>query len=709
MHMVEDVEHCVDEVIAAVGKRIRLATPLGLGKPIPLLNAFYRRAQKDPSIDLHIFTALTLERPKGKSELERRFLGPFVDRVFGDYPDLAYELDRGAGKLPRNVRVIEFYLYAGKYLGNRAAQRDVISTNYTFVARDLLERGVNVMAQAIASGTVDGEPAYSLSCNSDVSVDLLRAIEKRGKRHTCMVLGQVNAQLPFMYGDAQVAPAMFDIVVDDPKSYHRLFGTPKTAIADDEQLIGLYASTLVRDGGTLQIGIGSIGDALVYALKLRHEHNDVYRDVLHRLGVLERFGDVIARVGGTAPFEKGLFASTEMLVDGFMHLIEAGIVKRMAYDWEPLQRLLDAQVIDEHVTARTVEALARCGAIPSVLDATAIGMLKKVGVLKADAAVAVGTAVTAVAKEDLGETLQGGALVHAGFFLGPQAFYTWLRELPEERRRQISMRTIGRINDLSGEEALHRAQRRDARFINTTMMITTLGAAVSDALESGEIVSGVGGQYNFVAMAHALEDGRSVLQVRSTRIKSGGSVVSNIVPSYGHTTIARHLRDIVVTDHGIADLRAKTDGEVAEALIAVTDARFQDELAAQAKRAGKLDESYEVPELHRDNRPESYKAVLESFRERGFFPAYPFGSDLTEEERVLAKALGNLKGKVESMTGKLELLEGALDASAVPSAIAPYVERMGLSNPSSLKETLYQRLLIAELRQLGIGEESSQA
>jgi acyl-CoA hydrolase len=699
-----DVEQCVDDVIKAVGKRIRLATPLGLGKPIPLLNAFYRRAQHDPSIDLHIFTALTLERPKGKSELERRFLGPFVDRVFGDYPDLAYELDRAAGKLPRNVRVIEFYLYAGKYLGNRTAQRDVISTNYTFVARDLLERGVNVMAQAIVAGTVDGKPMYSLSCNPDVSVDLLRAIEKRGKRRSCVVLGQVNDQLPFMYGDALVAPEIFDAVIDEPKSYHRLFGTPKTAIADDEQLIGLYASTLVRDGGTLQIGIGSIGDALVYALKLRHEHNDVYRDVLHRLGVLERFGDVIARVGGTMPFEKGLFAATEMLVDGFMHLIDAGIVKRKAYDWEPLQRMLDARTFDEQVNPRMLDALVRCGALPRVLDAEAIAKLKTFGLIKASAGTQPGDAVEAIAPSDLGDSLQGGALVHAGFFLGPQAFYAWLRELPEDKRKQIAMRTIGRINDISGEEALNRAQRRDARFINTTMMITLFGAAVSDGLESGEIVSGVGGQYNFVAMAHALEDARSVLQVRSTRIKSGGAVASNIVHSYGHTTIPRHLRDIVVTDHGIADLRAKTDGEVVEAMLAVTDSRFQDELAEQAKRAGKLDTGYDVPEIHRDNRMESYKAVLESFRERGLFPAYPFGSDLTEQERVLAKALGSLKGKVDSMTGKLELLEGALDGGAVPEAIAPYLERMGLSEPSSLKETLYQRLLIAELRNLGMGE-----
>ena len=48
------------------------------------------------------------------------------------------------------------------------------------------------------------------------------------------------------------------------------------------------------------------------------------------------------------------------------------------------------------------------------------------------------------------------------------------------------------------------------------MMATALGDAVSDGLEDGRIVSGVGGQYNFVAMAHALDDARSVLMFRVT-------------------------------------------------------------------------------------------------------------------------------------------------------------------------------------------------
>ena len=122
-------------------------------------------------------------------------------------------------------------------------------------------------------------------------------------------------------------------------------------------MIGLYASTLIKDGGELQIGIGSLGDALVYALKLRHEHNALYLRVLDDLGITRHFGAEIARIGETGRFEHGLFAATEMLVDGFMHLIEAGIIRRKVYDDVSLQRLLNAGRIGERVTPEVLEQL----------------------------------------------------------------------------------------------------------------------------------------------------------------------------------------------------------------------------------------------------------------------------------------------------------------------------------------------------------------
>jgi acyl-CoA hydrolase len=714
MQTLRDVEACVDQVLARVGHRVRLGTPLGIGKPNHLLNAFYRRAKADPSIDLHILTALTLERPRAKTDLERRFLEPFAARVFGDYPELEYERDREAGALPSNVRVIEFYFLAGKLVGNAPAQRDYISTNYTFVARDLIERGVNVLAQQVCRGERDGREVFSLSSNPDVTPDLIAGLRAAGRDF--VTVAQVNDRLPFMHGDAVTTADAIDLLVDDPSQYCDLFCTPKTAVSDADYLIGLYASTLIKDGGELQIGIGSLGDALVYALELRHKHNALYREVLDAFGISQRYAGLIERHGGTGRFERGLFSATEMLVDGFMHLIDAGIVRRKVYDDVPLQRLLNEGRIGETVTAATLDALCAQKAIGRVLDAADVAYLQHWGVLRSDLSLrdgqivlADGTAFvpdlgsvqgrTLLAERCLGSELRHGAIVHAAFFLGPGSFYRWLRELPERDRALISMRSVGKINQLYGHEPIDRLHRRDARFVNTGMMVTLLGAVVSDGLDNGQVVSGVGGQYNFVAMAHALPGGRSVLQVRSTR-HTHGELSSNVVWNYGHTTIARHLRDLVITEYGIADLRAKTDGEVIAELLAVSDARFSRGLCERAQREGKLDAEYRLPAEARDNLPSHYAPVLARFRRRGLFPEYPFGTEFTAEELVLMRALRGMQAKVDSAKGAIEALADAVVEGGEGDDVRPYLERMQLLAPQSLKDKAYQRLLAAELRQV---------
>ena len=112
---------------------------------------------------------------------------------------------------------------------------------------------------------------------------------------------------------------------------------------------------------------------------------------------------------------------------------------------------------------------------------------------------------------------------------------------------------------------------------------------------NGSASNGVGGQYNFVAMAHALPDARSILMLRATHDTAAGSV-SNIVYSYGHTTIPRHLRDIVITEYGVAELRGQSDSECVQRLLRIGDSRFQPALMQAAKEHGKLPADWQLPE-----------------------------------------------------------------------------------------------------------------
>ncbi|MEH6636764.1 MAG: acetyl-CoA hydrolase/transferase C-terminal domain-containing protein, partial [Halioglobus sp.] len=595
-----DLEQCIDALLQKVGKKIVIAG--GFGRPAYIFNELYKRALADPSIQLTMITGVSFSRPRGSSDLEKRFLEPFVERVFGNLPELDYVQPYMQGKLPENVEVVEVFLQAGTFLNNRHAQQNYVYSNFTHWLRDMVEQGCNVFSQMTCKQVIDGKLMYSMSGDA-YALDILPRLQKlKDEGKNVAIIGQVNDELPFMYNDAIVPPETYDFILDNAKYNHTLLGPPSPPVDTTDYMIGLNASSILPDGGTLQIGIGSLGDAITYGCILRQEQNSSYKAILSAMGTLDNFGGIIDEVGGTEPFEKGLYGSTEMFADGFRHLYNHGILKRAVYDHVALQRLINDHKIDADITPDTLKTLLDEGVISSVLEQPDIDFLQKFGIFRDSITLKNGLllcedgtqiqadlgnieATALIEQHCLGDSLRGGIVLHAGFFLGPQAMYQQLRSMTEVEAKKICMTDIAYVNQLYGCEEIARLQRLKARFINTTVMVSLLGAACSDGLENGHKISGVGGQYNFVAMAHALDDARSILMCRSTRTK-GEAVSSNIVWNYGHTTIPAHLRDMVITEYGIAMLRGQREKVVIARLLNIADSRFQEELLQQAKLAG---------------------------------------------------------------------------------------------------------------------------
>jgi len=597
-----DPDALADAIIAQVGKKVVLGLPLGLGKATHIANALFQRAAKDPSIHLHIFSALTLEAPGAKSDLERRFIGPIGQRLLGQTPTYDYAVALHRNALPPNVRVDEFFFLAGKWLTNPVAQRAYISANYTHAGAYLLARGVNVIGQLVAGRG----GRYSLSCNTDLTLDMLDA--RAQGRASFLLAGQVNSELPFMPGDGDLPADSFSHILDG--SDFPLFNVPKQPISTTQYAIGLHVARLIPDGGTLQIGIGEEGDAAVRATILRHKDNPTFNAAVSALTANAAPLPAEERT----PFTAGLYGVSEMLVDGFLELIDAGILKR---------------AVD-------------------------------------------------------------GVLIHGGFFLGSRHFYRRLREMPAADLARIQMTRISFTNQLYGDEPGKRAARVKARFVNNAMMATLLGAAISDGLEDGRVVSGVGGQFNFVDQAFALEGARSILAINAVR-GQGARAQSNVRFSYGHTTIPRHLRDVFVSEYGIADLRGKSDEHVIACMLAIADSRFQPELLRQAKDAKKIAAGYEIPAACRDNHPARIATALAPFIEH--LPPYPFGSDFTPAEQRLLPALERLKD-----AGTADLARFAMAGlSSAPDDAEP-LARMGLASPKSFTEYLYRALIRGALR-----------
>ncbi|HEV2681836.1 MAG TPA: acetyl-CoA hydrolase, partial [Rhodanobacter sp.] len=228
-HRYTDTDACARYLAEELGADLRIAAPLGLGKPHGLLNALYRDTAADPTRSLRLYTALSLTRPQPAPGLEQRFLGPFLDRHFGaDQVDPQYALDQARDALPSNVVVHEFYLQSGALLHSACAQRSYISQNYTHVARDLVVQDINLLVQLVARREGPDGVHYSLSCNPDLTLDFLRQLEFAGKQRP-MCVAVVHPDLPYLSGEAEVTEAYFDVELR-PANSPPLFALPRLPV-----------------------------------------------------------------------------------------------------------------------------------------------------------------------------------------------------------------------------------------------------------------------------------------------------------------------------------------------------------------------------------------------------------------------------------------------------------------------------------------------
>ncbi len=711
----EDIEECIDEIIKRVGKNLVVAAPFGIGKPNHLLNALYTRIKRDPSLNLKLITALHLNKPRWKNDLERRLLEPIVRRLWPDYPDLIY-MDELSNP-PKNFELIQFFFKPGARLNCSHSQQNFLCSNYTHAVRDGVIQGVNVLVQQVCKKDINGKRYFSMSSDPDTHLEagnILREQRKNGFK-TVMV-AQTNQYAPFMYGKAVVEEDFYDLVIDNRIYDFELFHVPKEAVSLVDWAIGLRASALVKDGGTLQVGIGSLGDAVIGGLLLRHTKNQAYNDILKELGVSEENGTLISTVGGTHTFEEGLHISSEMFVDSMIELYKAGIVKRKVYDNLKIQQMVEKGIISETIGPDALKFLLDELAIHERLRQEDVQFLKHFGIFKEEVTLEGNTLIVdgiklsndlgdqenfrEVARLCLGSELKNGVVINSSFFFGPKRFYEYLRSLPEERLKEINMRGVDEVNQLYGDEELRKLQRKDGRFINAALMVMLNGAIISHTLKDSRVLSGPGGQYNFVAMAHALPDARFVIMLRSTRSDKQG-LHSNIIWEYGEVTVPRHLRDIVVTEYGIADLRGKTDKEVMTTLLQITDSRFQERLLKKAKKYRKIPKQWRIPESFRQNTPEKIREKLKPYQEKGLLDPFPFGTELTEEERTLGGALRSFARKRALSRIKIGPNLLKIKQKDLPREAIPYLERMDLQSPKNIKEKLLQKIVIMALKEAG--------
>ncbi len=143
----------------------------------------------------------------------------------------------------------------------------------------------------------------------------------------------------------------------------------------------------------------------------------------------------------------------------------------------------------------------------------------------------------------------------AGIAYGTAAFYAWVAE--------TDLCAFASVARTHGAAALAATPALTA--INSALEVDLFGQANLE-WRKGRAISGVGGAPDFAKGAMSSEGGQSIIALPAT-----AGALSRIVPRLAAPTVslARHETDVIVTEHGVANLRGRTLEARAEALIAI--------------------------------------------------------------------------------------------------------------------------------------------
>ncbi|MHB1628986.1 MAG: acetyl-CoA hydrolase/transferase family protein [Bacilli bacterium] len=159
----------------------------------------------------------------------------------------------------------------------------------------------------------------------------------------------------------------------------------------------------------------------------------------------------------------------------------------------------------------------------------------------------------------------------ATFAMGCQSLFDFIDNNPA-----VSMRAV----DYTNNTAVIRCNPRMIS-VNSAIEVDLTGQVVAESIGS-RIVSGVGGQMDFVRGASLAVEGKSIIALPSRTGSGLPRIVASLRPGAGVTTTRNHVQ-YVVTEYGTAELHGRTLEERVRQLIAVAHPEDRDALAKAAK------------------------------------------------------------------------------------------------------------------------------
>ncbi len=276
------------------------------------------------------------------------------------------------------------------------------------------------------------------------------------------LIAEINTRMPRVLGDSFIHIGKLDAIVETD---YALPEAPQAGSSEAYKKIGALIAEMIPNGATLQLGIGSIPDAVLFHLKDKRD-----------LGI-----------------------HSELFSDGVIDLVERGVITNEK------------------------------------------------------------------------KTLHPGKII-AGFLFGSRRLYDFVND-----NALIELHPSDYVND-----PFLIAQNDNMIAINSALEVDLTGQICADSM-GPEIYSGIGGQVDFVRGASRSKGGKAIIALPSTAKNDQISrIVSQLKPGAGVVTSRGDVQH-VVTEYGVASLRAKSIRERAQALIQIAHPKFRDELERYAR------------------------------------------------------------------------------------------------------------------------------
>ena len=218
-----------DSIFSHIHRGNRIFVGTGCGEPQYLVRALIRYVESHPTafFDTEVFHVWTLG------------IAPYTD-----------------AKFKRNFRHNSFFIANNT---REAVNKGLADYTPIFLSNvpDLFGRGLVLIDVALIQTSLPDDHGYM---SLGVSVDIVKAATEKAS----LVIAQVNSHMPRVHGDGfiHIENVNFIIPYDEP-----ILEYVTEADSEIAQQIGKYVSRLIRDGETVQVGYGSIPNAILSNLQ----------------------------------------------------------------------------------------------------------------------------------------------------------------------------------------------------------------------------------------------------------------------------------------------------------------------------------------------------------------------------------------------------------------------------------------------------------